>query len=128
MPDTADDRDALGTKDRGVPERLRSGACQRHETVAQEPGEDVLRIGVENEAMRRELTRAKTLERLRTLAGEVAGHEMQVEIGPLPAEHAGAAPLAQARRRTEERLGDPLVKAAVEIFGAEVRGVREPRS
>src|SRR5439155_1421778 len=39
-----------------------------------------------------------------------------------------AAPLAQARRRTEERLADPLVQAAVEIFGAEVRGVREPRS
>ena len=89
---------------------------------------DVLRIGLENEAMRRELTRAQTLERLRTIAGEVAGREMRIEIGPLPAEHASAAPLAQARRRTEERLADPLVQAAVDIFGAEVRGVREPRS
>jgi len=94
--------------------------------VGEEAG--VLRIGLENEAMRRELGRAKTLEQLRTIAGEVAGREMKVEIGPLPAEHAGSAPLAQARRRTEERLGDPLVQAAVEIFGAEVRGVREPRS
>src|SRR5439155_18615308 len=43
---------------------------------------DVLRIGLENEAMRRELTRAQTLERLRTIAGEVAGREMRIEIGP----------------------------------------------
>jgi len=50
-----------------------------------------------------------------------------VEVGPLPSEHAGQAPLAQARRRTEETLADPMVQAAVEIFGAEVRGVRDRR-
>jgi hypothetical protein len=36
-------------------------------------------------------------------------------------------PAAQAKRRTEETLADPLVQAAVEIFGAEVRGVRDRR-
>jgi DNA polymerase III subunit gamma/tau len=86
-----------------------------------------LRIGIESEAMRRELSRKETLERLRAIAGEVAGRDVRVEVGPLPVEHADAAPRAQARRRTEETLADPLVQAAVEIFGAEVRGVRERR-
>jgi DNA polymerase-3 subunit gamma/tau len=88
---------------------------------------ETLRIGIENEAMRRELSRRETLERLRAIAREVAGRDVQVEVGPLPSAHAGEAPLAQARRRTEERLADPLVQAAVEIFDAEVRGVRERR-
>jgi DNA polymerase-3 subunit gamma/tau len=88
---------------------------------------DVVRIGVENEAMRRELGRKDTLARLAAIAREVAGREVRVEVGPLPAEHAGDAPLAQARRRSEETLADPMVQAAVEIFGAEVRGVRERR-
>jgi DNA polymerase III subunit gamma/tau len=86
-----------------------------------------LRIGIENEAMRRELSRKETLGRLAAIAGEVAGREFRVEVGPLPTEHAGEAPLAQARRKTEETLADPMVQAAVEIFGAEVRGVRERR-
>jgi DNA polymerase III subunit gamma/tau len=86
-----------------------------------------LRIGIENEAMRRELSRKETLGRLATIAGEIAGRDVRVEVGPLPAEHAGDAPLAQARRKTEETLADPIVQAAVEIFGAEVRGVRERR-
>jgi len=64
---------------------------------------------------------------LRAIASEVAGRELRVEVGPLPSEHAGQAPLAQARRRTEETLADPMVQAAVEIFGAEVRGVRDRR-
>ena len=34
---------------------------------------------------------------------------------------------AEARRRTEETLAHPMVQAAVEIFGAEVRGVRDRR-
>jgi hypothetical protein len=89
---------------------------------------DLLRIGVENEAMRRELSRKETLQRLRTIAREISGRDLRVEVGPLPEEHAGAAPLAQARRRTEESLADPMVKAAVEIFGAEVRGVRDRRN
>jgi DNA polymerase-3 subunit gamma/tau len=86
-----------------------------------------LRIGVENEAMRRELSRKETLVRLGAIAGEIAGRDVRVEVGPLPSEHAGDAPLAQARRKTEETLADPMVQAAVEIFGAEVRGVRERR-
>jgi DNA polymerase-3 subunit gamma/tau len=86
-----------------------------------------LRIGIENEAMRRDLTRRETLERLRAIASEIAGREMEVEVGPLPSEHAADAPLARERRRTEESLADPLVQAAVEIFGGEVRGVRDRR-
>src|SRR5947209_4688392 len=88
---------------------------------------EALRIGIDNEAARRELSRKETLQRLRAIASEVAGRELRVEVGPLPSEHAAQAPLAQARRRTEETLADPMVQAAVEIFGAEVRGVRDRR-
>jgi len=84
---------------------------------------EALRIGIENEAMRRELGRKDTLERLRAIAREVSGRDLRVEIGPVPSGH--DTPLAQARRRTEEALADPLVQAAVDIFGAEVRGVRD---
>jgi DNA polymerase-3 subunit gamma/tau len=90
--------------------------------------DDCLRIGIENEAVRRDLGKRETLDVLKTIAGMVAGRSLQVEIGPLPAEHAADTPAAQARRRAEETLTDPLVQAAVEIFGAEVRGVRERRS
>jgi DNA polymerase-3 subunit gamma/tau len=86
-----------------------------------------LRIGIDNEAMRRELSRKETLQQLRVIASAVAGRDLQVEVGPLPSERADQAPLAQARRHTEETLADPMVKAAVEIFGAEVRGVRDRR-
>jgi DNA polymerase-3 subunit gamma/tau len=88
---------------------------------------DALRIGIENEAMRRELSKRETLDILRACAREVAGHDVTIEIGPLPPDRAGDAPLAEARRRTEETLAHPMVKAAVEIFGAEVRGVRDRR-
>ena len=88
---------------------------------------DALRIGIENEAMRRELSKRETLDILRACAREVAGRDVTVEIGPLPPDRAGDAPLAEARRRTEETLAHPTVKAAVEIFGAEVRGVRDRR-
>jgi antitoxin component of MazEF toxin-antitoxin module len=86
-----------------------------------------LQIGVENEAMRRELSRRETLEQLRACAREVTGRDVTVEIGPLPPDRAGDAPLAEARRRTEETLAHPMVQAAVEIIGAEVRGVRDRR-
>ena len=46
----------------------------------------------------------------------------------MPPEHLADTPIAQARRRQEETLADPLVRAAVEIFGAEVRSVRDRRS
>src|SRR2546422_521501 len=88
---------------------------------------EALRIGIDNEAARRELSRKETLQRLRAIASEVAGRELRVEVGPLPSEHAGQAPLAQARRRTEETLADPMVQAAVEIVRAEGRGVRDRR-
>jgi hypothetical protein len=88
-----------------------------------------LRIGVENEAIRRDNTRTESHDVLRTIASEVAGRPLMVEIGPLPADHVHETPAAQAKRRTEETLADPLVKAAVEIFGcAEVRGVRARRA
>ena len=88
---------------------------------------DALRIGIDNETMRRELARKETVTSLEAIAKEVVGRPLRVEVGPLPKEHAGDAPLAAARRRTEETLADPLVQAAVEIFGAEVRGVRDRR-
>jgi DNA polymerase-3 subunit gamma/tau len=88
----------------------------------------VLRIGVENEAMRRDLGARDSLELLRTIAAETAGRPLQIEVGPLPAEHAHDTPAAQVKRRTAETLADPLVQAAVEIFGAEVRGVRDRRA
>jgi len=89
---------------------------------------DVLRIGLENEALRRDCTRKESLEVLRAIASELAGRAIQIDIGPLPAgvTHENAA--AQAKRRAEETLSDPLVQAAVEIFGAEVRGVRDRRA
>jgi DNA polymerase-3 subunit gamma/tau len=88
-----------------------------------------LRLGVENEAVRRDLTQKESLEALRATASDVVGRPVQVEIGPLPAEHVADTPVAQAKRRTEETLADPLVQAAVEIFGgAEVRGVRDRRA
>src|SRR5438034_656634 len=86
---------------------------------------EALRIGIENEAARRELSRKETLQRLRAIASEVAGRELRVEVGPLPSEHAAQAPLAQARRRTEETLADPMVQAAVEIIRAAQRMLSE---
>jgi DNA polymerase-3 subunit gamma/tau len=87
----------------------------------------VLRLGLDSEALRRELAARDTLDRLTALASEVAGGPLTLEVGPVPPEHADATPLAQARQRRQESLADPLVQAAVEIFGAEVRGVRETR-
>jgi DNA polymerase III subunit gamma/tau len=88
----------------------------------------VLRLGMDSEALRRELAAHDTLARLAALASEAAGHPLRIEVGPVPAEHMGDTPVAQARRRQEETLADPLVRAAVEIFGAEVRGVRDRRT
>jgi hypothetical protein len=89
---------------------------------------NVLRIGLENEALRRDCTRKESLDVLRAIASELAGRAIQVEIGPLPAGVAHENAAAQAKRRAEETLSDPLVQAAVEIFGAEVRGVRDRRT
>jgi hypothetical protein len=88
----------------------------------------VLRLGMDSEALRRELAARDTLARLAALASEAAGHPLRIEVGPVPAEHMADTPVAQARRRQEETLADPLVRAAVEIFGAEVRGVRDRRT
>ena len=84
-----------------------------------------LTIGIENEAMRRELTRKETLDRLRAIASDVAGRALQVDIGPPPSGTEG--PAGAARKKKEETLADPLVQAAVDIFGAEVRSVRDRR-
>src|SRR5438128_523591 len=87
--------------------------------------ETSIRVGIENEALRRDVGRPETLARLGAIAADVWGHELRVEIGPVPPAQAGETPLGRARRRTEETLADPLVQAAVEIFGGEVRGVRD---
>src|SRR5262249_4579740 len=89
--------------------------------------QDACRIGIANESMRREVARKETIARLSAIAREVLGRDVRVEVGPLPDELAGDAPLAKARRRSDETLADPMVQAAVEIFGGEVRGVRERR-
>ena len=87
--------------------------------------ETSIRIGIENEALRRDVSRPETVARLGAIAAEVWGRALRVEVGPVPPEQAGDTPLGRARRRTEETLADPLVQAAVEIFGGEVRGVRD---
>ncbi|TMA31345.1 MAG: hypothetical protein E6J79_20230 [Deltaproteobacteria bacterium] len=89
--------------------------------------ETSIRIGIENEAMRRDIARPETLARLGAIAADVWGRELSVEVGPVPAEQAADTPLGRARRRTEATLADPLVQAAVDIFGGEVRGVRDRR-
>src|SRR5436305_66067 len=86
-----------------------------------------IRIGIDNEAMRRDIGRPETLARLGAIAGKIWGRELRVEIGPVPAEQAADTPLGRARRKTEATLAGPLVQAAVEIFGGEVRGVRDRR-
>src|SRR5262249_24067923 len=87
----------------------------------------VLRLGIDSEALRREVTGKETLARLAAIASEVAGRPVRVEGGPVPPERAADTPMPRAGRREEETLADPLVQAAVEIFGAEVRGVRDRR-
>jgi hypothetical protein len=87
-----------------------------------------MRLGVEHEALRRECGKKEALDALGAIASDVVGRSVRIEIGPLPVEHVHDTPAAQAKRRTEATLADPLVQAAVEIFGAEVRGVRDRRA
>ena len=86
-----------------------------------------LAIGIESEAMRRELSGGETVARLEALAGQMLGEPIEIEIGPLPDDQVAEVPHRRAKRRSDETLADPMVQAAVEIFGAEVRGVRERR-
>ncbi|HWP66563.1 MAG TPA: DNA polymerase III subunit gamma/tau [Candidatus Limnocylindria bacterium] len=85
----------------------------------------VLRIGLESESMRRSVQGRESLELLGRLASDALGSPTRVEIGPLPAERESDTQRARARQREQETLADPLVQAAVEIFGGEVRAVRE---
>jgi DNA polymerase-3 subunit gamma/tau len=87
--------------------------------------DDVLRIGLESESMRRSVQGRECLELLARLASDAAGRPVRVEIGPLPPDRQGDTSRARARQREEQTLSDPLVQAAVEIFGGEVRAVRE---
>ncbi len=123
--------DAAGALWERVLERVRRERVSLYMTLATARPvgltDSVLRIGIDSEALRRELTGKETLARLAAIASEVAGRALRVEVGPVPADRAGDTPIAQARRREEETLADPLVQAAVEIFGAEVRGVRDRR-
>jgi DNA polymerase-3 subunit gamma/tau len=86
---------------------------------------DVLRIGLESESMRRSVQGRECLELLARLASDAAGRPVRVEVGPLPPDRQGETPRARARQREEQTLADPLVQAAVEIFGGEVRAVRD---
>jgi DNA polymerase-3 subunit gamma/tau len=86
---------------------------------------DVFRIGLESESMRRSVQGRESLELLGRLASEVTGRTVRVEVGPLPADRQGDTARGRARQREQETLADPLVQAAVEIFGGEVRAVRE---
>ena len=87
--------------------------------------ESLLRIGVESEAMRRDLARGETHALLTRVAAEVFGEATRVEIVPMPS--AEESPLGRARQREQDARDDPLVQYAVEIFGGEVRGTRERR-
>jgi DNA polymerase-3 subunit gamma/tau len=88
---------------------------------------DALRIGLENESMRRDLSRKDVLDRLAAIASQLAGRPLRVELVAIPKEQVVDTSAGLARRRTEETLADPVVRAAVEMFGAEVRGVRDRR-
>jgi hypothetical protein len=75
--------------------------------------------------MRRSVQGRDSIELLTRLASEVAGRPLRVDVGPLPADRQGELPRARARQREQDTLADPLVQAAVEIFGGEVRAVRD---
>jgi DNA polymerase-3 subunit gamma/tau len=87
--------------------------------------ETSLRIGIESEAMRRDLSRRDVVERLGRVATEAFGHALAVEIVPMPTPE--DTPRGRALQREQEAREDPLVRYAVEIFGGEVRGMRERR-
>src|SRR3989442_232735 len=46
--------------------------------------ESAIRIGIESEAMRRDIARPETLARLGAIAADVWGREVRVEVGPVP--------------------------------------------
>ena len=123
---------AAGALWEGVLARVRRERVSLYMTLATarplDVADGVLRLGLDSEALRREVAGKETLVRLGALASEIAGYALRVEVGPVPGDRAGETPLAQARQREQETLADPLVQAAVEIFGAEVRGVRDRRS
>ena len=116
----------------GVLARIRQERVSLYMTLAAARPLDVcdgvLRVGLDSEALRREVAGKDTLTRLGALASELAGYALRVEVGPVPNDRAAETPIAEVRRREQETLADPLVQAAVEIFGAEVRGVRDRRS
>ncbi len=125
-----------GAADEGLWERMLARVRQERVSLymtlaAARPlgvADGVLRLGMDSEALRREVASRETLDRLAALASEIAGAPVRVDIGPMPADRAGDTPIAQARRRQAETLADPLVQAAVEIFGAEVRAVHDRRA
>ena len=123
---------AAGTLWESVLARVRQERVSLYMTLAAARplgiSDGVLRLGLESEALRREVSGKDTLTRLGAVASEIAGHAVRVEVGPVPGDRAGETPIAEVRRREQETLADPLVQAAVEIFGAEVRGVRDRRS
>lgn len=87
--------------------------------------EDVVRVGIGSEAVRKDVASRDNLAFLEAAASEVAGRPVRLVIAPAPPDRGGP---GAAGGDPAEALADPLVRAAVEIFGAEVRGVRDRRS
>jgi DNA polymerase III subunit gamma/tau len=87
--------------------------------------ERVMRIGIDSEAMRRDLSRRDVVDRLERIARDVVGREVTVEVGVIPV--AEETPRDRARQRERDSRAHPLVQYAVELFGGEVRGSRERR-
>ncbi len=89
---------------------------------------EVVRIGIPSEGMRRDLGAPDSLAVLERIASEVAGRSLRVEVEPLPTADAASRGAGRSAGEPADALADPVVQAAVEMFGAEVRGVRERRS
>lgn len=87
--------------------------------------DDVVRVGIGSEAVRKDVGSRDNLAFLEATASEVAGRPVRLVIAPVPPDGGGA---KAAGGEPPEAMTDPLVRAAVEIFGAEVRGVRDRRS
>jgi DNA polymerase-3 subunit gamma/tau len=101
-----------------------------------ELGSDALRIGVESGVYARELAKRENRDVLEELAARVFGRPLQVEVRAVKLEPAGHGqgtdepppdPKQAEEKFKRETLEHPTVKAALDIFGGEVRTVRSRR-
>lgn len=88
--------------------------------------DETLRIGIESEAMRRDLMRRDVQTLLARVATEAFGRTLGVEI--VPTGGTDDTVLKRVQERQDEARADPVVQYAVEVFGGEVRSTRERRS